>query len=325
MRAVHTIWTKPATYKVKKKWFQESTDSIYTTRSVDNNYFIKDFELLTLVVSALFYKKYSGKIDLYTDDIGYEYFKKQKVLDFYDDVNVDVLNKFDSVRPDIYWAAGKVKVIQSQTEPFISLDTDAVIYDNVEKYVNKKDPLVGFHYEMFGNEFYPFRNEIKTSDKYEWDENLNWDLFPVNVAITYFGDDIIRHYYTSECLRFMKENSDYIKKDYSVKSRMLFAEQRLLPMMCDKFGKEYKTILEGIWNPDLGTWMHTRHSKVKKLWGTIFTHLWSEKVILRKDKFKEIDYCKNMISTIRSLDFDGKIYDKVKTIPQLYKFTEFFY
>ena len=69
----------------------------------------------------------------------------------------------------------------------------------------------------------------------------------------------------------------------------------------------------------------TRHSKVKKLWGTIFTHLWSEKVILRKDRFKEVDYCKNMISTIRSLDFDGKIYDKVKTIPQLYKFTEFFY
>ena len=165
MRAVHTIWTKPATYKVKKKWFQESTDSIYTTRSVDSNYYRKDFELLTLVVSALFYKKYSGKIDLYTDDIGYRYLKEQKVLDFYDDVNVDVLNKFDSVRPDIYWAAGKVKVIQSQTEPFISLDTDAVIYDNVEKYVNKKDPLVGFHYEMFGNEFYPFRSEIKTADK----------------------------------------------------------------------------------------------------------------------------------------------------------------
>ena len=59
-------------------------------------------------------------------------------------------------------------------------------------------------------------------------------------------------------------------------------KKRLLPMMCDKFGKEYKTILEGIWNPDLGTWMHTRHSRVKKLWGTIFTHLWSEKVILRK-------------------------------------------
>ena len=76
MRAVHTIWTKPATYKVKKKWFQESTDSIYTTRSVNNNYFMKDFELLTLVVSALFYKKYSGKIDLYTDNTGYEYFKE---------------------------------------------------------------------------------------------------------------------------------------------------------------------------------------------------------------------------------------------------------
>jgi len=303
LRAVHTIWTKPSTYKVKKKWFQESTDSIYTTRSVDKKYFMKDFELLTLVASALFYKKFSGKIDLYTDDTGYEYFKEQKILDFYDDVNVDVL--------------------KSQVKPFLSLDTDAIIYDNVEKYIDKKDPLVGFHYEMFGNQFYPSRSGIRTSDKYEWDENLNWELFPVNVAITYFGDDIIRHYYTSECLRFMKENSDYIKKDYSVKSRMLFAEQRLLPMMCDKFGKEYKTILEGIWNPDLGIWMHTRHSRVKKLWGTIFTHLWSEKVILRKNKFKEIDYCKNMITTIRNLDFDGKMYDKIKTIPQLYKFTEF--
>ena len=42
-----------------------------------------------------------------------------------------------------------------------------------------------------------------------------------------------------------------------------------------------------------------------------------------EDKFKEIDYCKNMITTIRNLDFDGKMYDKIKTIPQLYKFTEF--
>ena len=103
---------------------------------------------------------------------------------------------------------------------------------------------------MFGNQFYPSRDDIKTSDKYEWDENLNWDLFPINVAVTYFGDDIIRHYYTNECLRFMKENSEYVKNDYSSKSRMLFAEQRLLPMMCDKFGKEYKTILESIWNPE---------------------------------------------------------------------------
>ena len=193
MRAVHTIWTKPSTYKVKKKWFQESTDSIYTTRSVDKKYFMKDFELLTLVASALFYKKFSGKIDLYTDNTGYEYFKEQKILDFYDDVNVDVLNNFDTIRPDIYWAAGKVKVIQSQVKPFLSLDTDAIIYDNVEKYIDKKDPLVGFHYEMFGNQFYPSRSGIRTSDKYEWDENLNWELFPVNVAITYFGDDIIRH------------------------------------------------------------------------------------------------------------------------------------
>ena len=80
MRAVHTIWTKPSTYKVKKKWFQESTDSIYTTRSVDKKYFMKDFELLTLVASALFYKKFSGKIDLYTDNTGYEYFKEQKIF-----------------------------------------------------------------------------------------------------------------------------------------------------------------------------------------------------------------------------------------------------
>ena len=138
MRAVHTIWTKPSTYKVKKKWFQESTDSIYTTRSVDKKYFMKDFELLTLVASALFYKKFSGKIDLYTDNTGYEYFKEQKILDFYDDVNVDVLNNFDTIRPDIYWAAGKVKVIQSQVKPFLSLDTDAIIYDNVENILIKK-------------------------------------------------------------------------------------------------------------------------------------------------------------------------------------------
>ena len=34
------------------------------------------------------------------------------------------------------------------------------------------------------------------------------------------------------------------KKRLFRKSRMLFAKR--LPMMCDKFGKEYKTILEGI-------------------------------------------------------------------------------
>ena len=90
MRAVHTIWTKPSTYKVKKKWFQESTDSIYTTRSVDKKYFMKDFELLTLVASALFYKKFSGKIDLYTDNTGYEYFKEQKILVITKDINLRV-------------------------------------------------------------------------------------------------------------------------------------------------------------------------------------------------------------------------------------------
>jgi hypothetical protein len=320
LRAVHTLWTKPSTYKVKKKWFQESTDSIYTTRSSSEKYFMKNFELLTMVISTLLYKKYSGKIDLYTDDIGYQYLEQQEVTDLYDNVNVDVLNNFDSVRPDIYWAAGKVKVIQSQKEPFISLDTDAVIYDDVKKYIDKKDSLVGFHYEMFGNEFYPSRDDIKVVETYDWDEKLNWELLPINVAVTYFGDDVIKSHYTNECMRFMKENSEYVKNDYSSKSRMLFAEQRLLPMICNKLGREYKTILESIWNPSLNSWMHTRHSKFSKLWGSIFTHLWSEKVLLRNDETREINYCKNTITMIRNLDFDGTIYNKIKDIPQLNKF-----
>ena len=92
---------------------------------------------------------------------------------------------------------------------------------------------------MFGNEFYPSRDDIEVVETYDWDEKLNWELLPINVAVTYFGDDVIKSHYTNECMRFMKENSEYVKT-ITLQNQECYLRTVLLPMICNKLDENIK-------------------------------------------------------------------------------------
>ena len=72
------------------------------------------------------------------------------------------------------------------------------------------------------------------------DEGLDYATLPLNTAFLYIPDEDFKQYYTSRSIAFMKSavyGGDYL-------TYMVFAEQRLLPMLAKRCGIGYTTLLD---------------------------------------------------------------------------------
>lgn len=221
IKGVHVWWTKPA---MRNKV----------------NYYMPDYQLITLMLSALYWKKNYGEIVLYTDKAMVEFLKKTGIYDLnlWDEIDTDVVENIPEViNPNIYWAGAKLFVEKQLEPPFVMLDTDAYFKDYYEFDFNMD--MMYFHLEDMVYPHYPPPKLF--IDKYP---NLKMDIprFATNVATLFINNKELLTEYTHHAIEFMMQPEHNIEKHYDPFSvRIIFVEQVLLPILLQNRIGKYKS------------------------------------------------------------------------------------
>lgn len=262
MNAIHVNWTMP--YRVRSEL----------------PYTVEDFELLTTVLSALKWREKNGSIKLITDDYGKEFYEKAGISHIWDGGIETSLNDVpQSINPSVFWAAGKLFALRTQTAPVTVIDTDFIVWEEI--LFDKLPAVTAIHFEDLYDDVYPDIGYFNMKTGYRFDPDWDWRLRAANTAFCVFKDSSLLDYYTAEAIRFMENASDEV--DDTLKY-MVFAEQRLLPMCAQKMGVYY-----------------TAFSNLERLFThgeNFFTHTWGMKQQMRDIPELRYDFCKRCVNRI---------------------------
>ena len=137
MNACHVLWTVP-----------------YLSKNKVNDYNMRDYEILVMILSALKWREKNGDIKMITDTKGLKYLR-QKKLDFL--WNRGIYTYLDYIPKEIdanvFWALGKIITVQREISPFVLIDTDMIVWDNITEKI-KKTKVCVIHKEVLNNYMY---------------------------------------------------------------------------------------------------------------------------------------------------------------------------
>lgn len=262
----------------------------FTMKNLEKEYFIEDFNLLSTILSALKWREKNGRIKLYTDKIGYEFYQRNGLLSLWNGgIDTDTLenHKFN-INFISFWAAGKLISIAREVPPFFMIDTDFICWEEMSCQIKDRNGVSVIHREELNESVYPNKLNLKRGKEYEYLNSFDWDEEPCNTAFAYFGDAAFKEYYLRESFRFMEGE---IEKSSENITQMVFAEQRLFSMCAKELGIDIHSFLE------LG--------KLEKQ--NMFTHVWGYKDVLRKNRRLRKEFCKKCIRRIK-MDFPEEFY-----------------
>jgi len=138
-KVIFVNWTKPFFYKNKGK-----------------EYDIVDYELLINKAAITSARKFlKVPIKLYTDDVGYSFYKKHNMIKLFDEIDIDTLNKYneDTLDAGKWWTSGKSVAIGKEVGPFLFLDNDFIVQSELPKSVFNYD-LVHTHWELHRGKYF---------------------------------------------------------------------------------------------------------------------------------------------------------------------------
>lgn len=240
----------------------------------DGNYFIEDFTLYNTVLSALMWRKLNGDIFMCTDSIGAEYYKKIGLEKVWNGVLDIIPADMEGINPEMFWAAGKLIAMREMKGVFAMVDEDFIVW---KKLSLSEKAVTAAHREDLMPDVYPDPRSFGTD--FPVLERLDLNVLPCNTAFLYIPDESFRRLYVSQAIAFMKSShscSDYL-------CHMVFAEQRLLAMLCKLYGVDIETLL------DKDRLFVAQDD---------FTHLWGAKQALRENKeYRDgfVDRCRKRI------------------------------
>lgn len=252
MRAVHSCWSRPS-------------------RTVNwGRVHFEDFELLTMMLSALKWRQLNGTIVMVTDSAGAEYFAAGGLTGLWDEVRCDLDRVPEDIDPYLFWAAGKLYALGGTPCPCVMLDTDMVIWKTLE-FPPELD-VIAAHDEALYPDVYPDLAGFVRKEGYElpseWDQSLN----AANTAFLYMRDEPFRDYYVGSAVAFMRGVRG---EGLNPTSAMCCAEQRLLPMCAKAMGRR------------LGFLLCLDEAERQDF----VTHVWGHKRGLREHEDLRHDFC----------------------------------
>lgn len=275
MKAIHSCWTKPFFVRGGKEFSFE------------------DFEILTMILSALVWRKNGGSISMQTDEVGAEYFVDRKIDTIWDGgIALSLSDIPPELDPFLFWAGGKLWALRAMNEPVAMIDTDMIVWKSMD-FIKDKEIAVA-HRERINPAVYPDISWFKMKEGYTFPK-WNWETQACNTAFLYIKDMDFKNRYISEALDFMLS----LKEADSVVIPMVFAEQRLLAMCAAKENKEIFSLLD----------QYLLNSQ------DFITHVWGFKNQMREDKNKRREYCRKCIKRIQA-DFP-EFADNLWNIPEI--------
>ena len=263
MHAFHSNWTGP-----------------FFAKYPHGKYEVEDFELLTTIISALKWQELNGDIEMITDKKGARYYSELGLTDLWNKGIDESLEEIDtSIDGSTFWAAGKLYALSKQKMPCVMLDTDFIIWEDLNEELKKHDVTV-IHKETLSPDVYPDGNCFVMNEHYTYPVKWDWTQLPCNTAFTFFNDIAFKDYYVSEALRFMKAAKGVDPLIY-----MVFAEQRMLAM-CAK-------------EKNIDIFAFATLDELFSSHQTKFTHIWGHKRHLRAFPNARHAFCKRCIDRIR--------------------------
>tara|TARA_R110002012_G_scaffold70085_1_gene180859 strand:- start:154 stop:1125 length:972 start_codon:yes stop_codon:yes gene_type:complete len=194
MKAIHVNWTKP--YFEKHRLRGHGFESIKGIES--DTYNLPDHQILYTILSILYWKEFNGPIKLYTDSIGASFYHRFNLLDLYDEVDIDFLNKYSKskVDPAYFWTSGKIKCLAHQTEPFVFMDNDMIIKEKLPEWTRVGDLTIA-HWEIGRGYYYFDKEKFEKEIKHiPWIENYNVDDWSPNTSFLCFNNmDLLKKYH----------------------------------------------------------------------------------------------------------------------------------
>lgn len=267
MDGFYSIWSKP-----------------YLDSKKTSEYRMHDFELLTLCLSLSLWKELNGTVSIYADSKALKYLENTGILGLFNGA-VESFQVDKSINSKIFWAAGKLFALKKLTNPKAMIDLDLVVWENFDKYLKESDIFVA-HREEITDHVYPDFSKFKMKDSYKFDAEWNKEILPCNTAFFYSSSMNFIEEYTDKSIDFMKnclEDNDNL-------CPMVFAEQRLLPIIAEK----------------LGLTVNARFPLASDIGQqTTFTHLWGHKNILKFNYEERFKYCNKILQRLETSYHDA--------------------
>ncbi len=221
MEAFHSFWSRPSRVV---NW-----DEVR----------IPDFELLTMMLSALEWRARNGPVRMITDSAGAAYFEHAGLTGLWDNVSAGLDRVPEDIDPYLFWAGGKLYALASMPCPCVMLDTDLIIWRELE--IPAELDVVAAHGEELYPEVYPDPRRFTLKKNYRFPEEWDFTLRAANTAFLYLRDEAFRDYYTGCAAAFMRG----VEGDgLDPTTAMCFAEQRVLPMCAQAKGRRLAYLLD---------------------------------------------------------------------------------
>lgn len=243
-------------------------------KTLNDEFNMRDFDILTMILSALYWRKNNGNIKLVADKQVISYLINKKLEFIWNEIQE--IEDYD-INRNMFWAGGKIFALKEQESPIVMLDTDMIVWNDISPKLKKK--VVAIHDEPIILDIYKGKDYFKMKNNYVFNDSFDWTVYPSNTALLYIEDEEFKDFYCKESIRFMRSSQD----DSDTLSYMVFAEQRLLSM-CAKL----KNINIGYmiqYPKDLGS-------------QDDFTHLWGYKKVLEYDESERKSFCRRCVKRI---------------------------
>ena len=255
----------------------------------NENFLFHDFEIFTMTLSALEWRKLNGNICIVTDTLGKDYLcalgllsasTKSPKESIWDEYSL-ALDGMDALCIDesVFWAGCKLYALQQFQEPCVMMDLDFIVWETMDfsKFGNH---IAVIHREEVNNSVYPDKDFFAFRNGYRFDANLDWDIAACNTAFAYFGDIDFMQVYARKALEFMQ----YAVPNHDGLPYMVTAEQRFLAMYAMIYGK-------CIYSLSALDELFLEHQ-------TKFTHIWGDKAVLRRNEEMSKKFCSDCAKRI---------------------------
>jgi hypothetical protein len=239
------------------------------------NYRNSTTEKLVQIISIAAWKRHhpNAKATIYADTAAAKWLEINGLHSIYDVINTHALDNMPPIDHGSFWAAGKIyayeAAVRQQEEP-IFIDTDAVLWDNIQNWGATGD-LVVAHWEKYQPaESFQLHN-LDTPSDYQypaWTTLLQQGHCPqINASFLWFKNAELTNLYLAESKRFMENNRIRNLKQLPHWAHMCFAEQVLLADAARALSKTITVLGD----------LYTAHLEQR------FSHLWGIKTQLRDD------------------------------------------
>lgn len=280
-KVIFVNWTKPFFYKNEGK-----------------EYDVVDYELLINKVAIISARKFlKVPIKLYTDDVGYSFYEKHNMIELFDEIDVDTLNKHNEHTLDAgkWWTSGKSIAIGKEESPFLFLDNDFIVQSELPKSIFDYD-LVHTHWELHRGKYFVTDELIK---EYKVPiNNFNQRMLMPNTSFVFMNNKELQNsYYCNHLNVVLTEYKDipewlWLLSDQSILGYCARELNSKVGCIEDKtyLGFSEEQLFSDTSQKDCGyspMWVDSNSSNI--IGNFKYWHIWLDKFTIQKDlKYRKI-------------------------------------